>query len=680
MNLFLRSSIITLLSLLVLVATDQLDDVLTSSSGIFPSNSVKCGEKLSNTAFSSVFRSTNDVSNWRDVNIAYEPNAFEIDMIHNDDANPERSWSLRLGKGGQIMSLIVKPGESMANQGHHTAIWNDLVQQMVSVNGELNGVGGKNNFIHGAGVYANETEGTKPPFYSPKLALKCEGNDCTMINWGQQAHVPTPWDSPLLYYTRYHDCGDGIIQYDMAIYHFGQNASRFDYFNTPWTGVRTSIFPDLMTSDNKGKLQIAFPLQHFGAIQLLNLDQTGGFSTFAEKVGIPADYSPPFCVDKNNQTEWHDCNDKNVPENSSVPFSFDVKVANSSSHTDHWKNYGLAADSTVRMRWCDLSTTMPSGSWGWGSPAKKVVITNDDTGFSFESDYIIHYCWIGVWTYMSASVNATMINEQFPVGASISVAYRDKNGLPWNEQNALTFVHGKGSEYRQDWHRAKSRIRYGTTGPLRDGTVFTTNFIGTLNNGEVYFSRKFLVSDLLSNMETVGPELSDDAYEEVYTAGNYGDGEIINLWTSGILFGATVGTEECRDATFVCKGNSAPSENLIPLFYITCGTNKIITHDPYTDPYLGTAINEEFKRPYKCQLDPNDLTRSGRANWKLLGFFPGGTCSSIGSLEYLSDLCKSAPSSVPTEVQSLLPSLTNSMIPSALPNFAHRVLNLQNQA
>lgn len=151
------NSAIVLLSLVVPVVSDRLDDVLTSSSGIFPSHSVKCAGK-SSTSFSSVFRSTNDISAWSDVNAEYESDAFEIDMTH-DDVLPERSWTLRLGKGGQIMSLIVQPGESIANQAVPKAIWNDLVQQMVAVNTNLNGVGGKANFIHGAGVYANETEG-----------------------------------------------------------------------------------------------------------------------------------------------------------------------------------------------------------------------------------------------------------------------------------------------------------------------------------------------------------------------------------------------------------------------------------------------------------------------------------------------------------------------------------------
>lgn len=101
-------------------------------------------------------------------------------------------------------------------------------------------------------------------FFSPQLALKCEGNDCATINWGQQAHVPTPWESPLPYYTHYRDCSDGVIQCDMGVYHFGQEASVFDHFNVPWTGVRTSTFPDLLSSNPEGNLEHVHPLGAWG--------------------------------------------------------------------------------------------------------------------------------------------------------------------------------------------------------------------------------------------------------------------------------------------------------------------------------------------------------------------------------------------------------------------------------
>eukprot|EP00546_Thalassionema_frauenfeldii_P002454 CAMPEP_0178935008 /NCGR_PEP_ID=MMETSP0786-20121207/24242_1 /TAXON_ID=186022 /ORGANISM="Thalassionema frauenfeldii, Strain CCMP 1798" /LENGTH=332 /DNA_ID=CAMNT_0020612979 /DNA_START=338 /DNA_END=1336 /DNA_ORIENTATION=- len=101
----------------------------------------------------------------------------------------------------------------------------------------------------------------------------------------------------------------------------------------------------------------------------------------------------------------------------------------------------------------------------------------------------------------------------------------------------------------------------------------------------------------------------------------------------------------------------------------------IVSHDPYTDPYSGTVPIYEngIKRPYKCQLNENDAGRSGRAQWKLLGFFPDGACfPAIESqnLEYVSDYCEqrlATPSDIPSSRPSFSssPSESPSTIPSS---------------
>jgi len=705
-----------LLLAVIAVTGDLLDDVLlSSSSSIFPSDDTvgdmcrpTTGNITTTTTFDSVFSSTSNRSHWKSINLPYEEDAFLVDMIHNDNDNSRQNWQLRLGKGGQVMSFLVnnRSKESIANQALPNAKWNDLVQQLVAVNTEKS-TAEHPNFIHGSGVYAYEDEGTvNPPFYNPKLAFQCSGNDCSIINWGQQAHVPTPWDSPLLYYTRYRNCGSGVIQYDMAMYHFGTTTSseRFGYLNTPWTAVRTSTFPDLLLSDpTTGRLQgqhpVSFQQGFSGADQIRNLDATGGFTTFCEDLTIP-EFHFPFCIDNtgkwvawsvNRQFYWYYCRHIDVVPHKMIPFQFEVQEANSTFPTDHWKEMGLAKESTVGMKWCNLGNSMPDGSWGWGSPGRSVTITNTQTGFSFESDYIIHYCWQGTRTFMSASVSAAVINAEFLPGSAstIRVAYTNRQGRPWKEQNSFTFVHGRGEEYPQDWHRAKSRLRYGVTNANRDGTVFTTNAIVKLDPGTVYHARKFLVTDVLSNAEAMGQKLATEAYEVVEPAGTDGVGETIVLWTddddddeSSTTFGASVGSSStCSKATLVCKGDSAPSASTRPLFYITCGTNTITTHDPY---YLDATTNGTFKRPYRCKLNESDSNDYGRAEWKLLGFFEDGACldtPSIGSREYVSDFCElrvsssSTPSSLPTlspssEIPSSIPSDSSSSTPSSLPTLS----------
>jgi hypothetical protein len=101
------------------------------------------------------YSSTYSISKWDVLSKDYEQDVFMIDMIH-DDVDRNRSWILRLGKGGQIASLILKAGEVIATQAEPSGAWNDLVQQMVSVNGKLN-TPNDPNFIHGAGPYSKDT-------------------------------------------------------------------------------------------------------------------------------------------------------------------------------------------------------------------------------------------------------------------------------------------------------------------------------------------------------------------------------------------------------------------------------------------------------------------------------------------------------------------------------------------
>ena len=135
------------------VGADKLDDALASA--IFPATSNKCNGAGSSTSFSATYTSTAGVSEWDVNNAQYEDDVFEVDMIHSD-TNENRTWALRLGKGGQIASFRVASGEAIANQASSHAAWNDLVQQMVAVNLKLN-TGADPNFIHQAGPYMKDT-------------------------------------------------------------------------------------------------------------------------------------------------------------------------------------------------------------------------------------------------------------------------------------------------------------------------------------------------------------------------------------------------------------------------------------------------------------------------------------------------------------------------------------------
>ena len=73
-------------------------------------------------------------------------------MVHNDTENANKSWSLRVGRGGNIYSYIGAYGEVIPPQFHVDAPYIDEVWQSVAVDTSQNyqGENGKGWFIHQA--------------------------------------------------------------------------------------------------------------------------------------------------------------------------------------------------------------------------------------------------------------------------------------------------------------------------------------------------------------------------------------------------------------------------------------------------------------------------------------------------------------------------------------------------
>lgn len=208
---------------------------------------------------------TNSNSTWA---ITHFPESapFKAELAYKNTSNPDNNYQLRIGKGGQIYSFIGSFGESVPPQyrapnekytdlpaGKDYAPWVDEVWQMVCVNMEKNDPSAHEKyFIHQAGVYLNTPEQTTP-FYSPIVAeyYDADHQSYTIVNWGQQAHsadnLNRGFTSSLLYYTRYTNMGEGVIQVDYLVYNFGED--EIDHYNAPWGGVRTSSLDQFFMSN-----------------------------------------------------------------------------------------------------------------------------------------------------------------------------------------------------------------------------------------------------------------------------------------------------------------------------------------------------------------------------------------------------------------------------------------------
>nr|WP_161792102.1 T9SS type A sorting domain-containing protein [Pedobacter glucosidilyticus] len=198
-----------------------------------------------------------------------ETHVYNALLKYEDSENRNRSYELRIGKGGQIYSFKGAFGESVPPQWRDPNVpasyggqesyapWIDEVWQMVAIDISLNELPPDNYkyFIHQAGVYLKTPRQTTP-FYSPLVASRFneEEQSYTVVNWGQQAHTEdnlrAGFTSDILYYNKYTNRGRGVIQVDCMMYNFGKDT--ITQINVPWGGVRRSSLENFFVSQPDG--------------------------------------------------------------------------------------------------------------------------------------------------------------------------------------------------------------------------------------------------------------------------------------------------------------------------------------------------------------------------------------------------------------------------------------------
>ncbi|MEW4530923.1 dienelactone hydrolase family protein [Maioricimonas sp. JC845] len=208
-----------------------------------------------------------------------ERQVFHIEMQHQQDE--DRSFQLRIGRGGQIYSLRGPFGESVPPSwrapGGHVSPWNDEVWQFVAVCTRYNGLDAIQKagpvpevfarrlkesgyrdlfFIHNSGAYI-PGDADLQSLYCPLLAAERDdaARSYRMLNWGLIPQIRTIHRSPLLYYTQVRDAGDGVIELTWVVHNFSvRDDIVFDHLNAPWGGTRISSLPLRYVSSPDGRL------------------------------------------------------------------------------------------------------------------------------------------------------------------------------------------------------------------------------------------------------------------------------------------------------------------------------------------------------------------------------------------------------------------------------------------
>ena len=250
--------------------------------------------------FSPTFSSSN--SAWEiDWN---ETEVFSKLFKFDHPTNTNESFEFRFGKGGQIYSFKSSFGEAIPPQWRpkynetgsvissdtpsivngeilsekgNWAPWVDEIWQLVSSDQNdftteiesgipVEKVNTRN--IHQAGSYLNNfahrSSDLTTPFYSPIVASNYDEakQEYSMIIWAQSENPSYVYDGrsdcnpchpdrfkPFsLYYLRYKNIGDGVVQVDYLIYNYHKTRET-NFFNVPFLGIRNSVFPHFFLSN-----------------------------------------------------------------------------------------------------------------------------------------------------------------------------------------------------------------------------------------------------------------------------------------------------------------------------------------------------------------------------------------------------------------------------------------------
>jgi len=206
----------------------------------------------------SLWAATNGTINWSNypLQIPYTENdVYHKQLTHTPGVSADIGWTVRIGKGGQIYYIDVDGLGQIVCPQRNMSPWNDdCMTTTVFSEDERNEdseMGGNdsfaNGYIHGSGMYIKP--GMDPlnnkPFYNPILAEQYDSRDrsYSIVNWGL---VPKPNINrgDVLFYSRYRDLGNGVIETTFYCYNFGDRV--YNFAETPWFGFRPSKFPNLI--------------------------------------------------------------------------------------------------------------------------------------------------------------------------------------------------------------------------------------------------------------------------------------------------------------------------------------------------------------------------------------------------------------------------------------------------
>jgi len=565
---------------------------------------------------------------------------FQVQMSHTDSANSNRTWAIKVGKGGHVYSFQGPYGESIPPNNKKGMIFVDEVNQKVCVDSAKNNdANGGGYFVHQSGVYQNGDPGytdQKPYFFSPNVAIYCSTTipECRMASWGQQS-LPRAWSERIIYYDRYRDCGDGILERTHIIHNAEVQSTNtvLSFTNMPWGGTRYTTLKDFVFSQSNvwdynsynlpGGIEdpmLIFALDSsYGLDRLIPTPWTLGYTIFAEDLPFFESPSTPAFTFPGR-----------LPAEAAQP----TLVADRGPINNNWicqgplNGFTYPHTGNYRCRFSNLGVAMTKGC------NQCLLRLTNNLGDSFSVFNVRHWLiWEPVFEiyllYFNSEETITTIRNVITDGSTITVSW-DETGMRPDNNLALSFVHGQSENMVENGYTS-SRIRYGHSNNVqRDFAVFEYISYPNLAFGDSFRARQYYITDQYAGLSDRSAAIASDAIEEVIPSGEFEFSQIhlhyINDGQS-TTFGSTIDTYPCNNnaqtTTIACAGSSTPQIGKSAFLQIECGASTYVGTNFYhfsnypTTPY----------RVMKCKVD--GTTTSTRPSVKLLGYFNEADCGAV---------------------------------------------------
>ena len=440
-----------------------------------------------------------------------------------------------------------------------------------------------------------------------------------------------------------------VMEYTQLVHNFGEDI--FDYHNTPWGGVRTSVFQDMQIAQPDGAAALhkdrddSFQLWGQAGAHIPNIKHTGGYATFVENLvcSTCATFSLP-CAD----------GDGNVVDCSSSASVGQLQVVIQTCSEDAAKTTSFG---TLTLR-CRMASTVTVKT---GCSGCDLFFTNTATGAVIAVKGVHHWAWGGRDMYLFPTDSTlSQVQAAFPNPSTVTVTRADY-GKKAEENLALSYVFGVNAErFLSDNNGLKyinlnvgPRMRYGDASNIRrDYTVWTINPYVNIEQGDTFAVRHYLITDKYVGSDARAASWVPEVYMVQREAGQM-PGRSVDLYSDGkSAFGATVNGSACgfTAATIVCTGRTTPQAvTQPPLYAIECGNQKYVGTDLYHFSPV-RASEAEAIRSYVCRDQPAGV----RPSITLLGWFPDGACASLRNASYQERYCDArAPATTPAPVDEV---------------------------